>query len=508
MNRTMRIGRWLVAVALIGACARQPQEAQSPQPAAIQPVTQPVEAVVNDIHSQLNETKVDRILKPESTAAVQQIVREARAGQKAVSIAGGRHAMGGQQFGAGTILIDTSNLNHALRLDTEKGIVTVQAGIRWPELFAYLEREQSGKWPQWGIKQKQTGADRLSIGGALSANAHGRGLRFKPMVDDVESFTLVDADARVLKCSRTENTQLFKLAIGGYGLFGVMTEVDLRLVPRQKVERVVKLIEIDDLVGAIEERIAQGFLYGDFQFAIDPKSPDFLTRGVFSTYKPVDRATPIPENQRELKPDDWKKLFLLAHMDKTGAFKAYTTYYLSTNGQHYWSDTHQLADYVDEYHRDLDRQLGPGGTGTEMITEIYVPRPALASFMKAVAEDFRVSGANVIYGTVRFIEPDTETFLSWAKQRYASIIFNLHTAHDQASLDRTAADFRRLIDRAVERGGSYYLTYHRWATRQQIEACYPQFAEFLRLKKRFDTEERFQSEWYRFYKTMFADQLK
>ena len=114
----------------------------------------------------------------------------------------------------------------------------------------------------------------------------------------------------------------------------------------------------------------------------------------------------------------------------------------------------------------------------------------------------------MIYGTIRFIEQDEESFLAWAKARYACIIFNIHTAHDPAALERTAATFRGLIDRALEFGGSYYLTYHRWATRAQVEACYPQFAEFLRQKRRLDPAERFQSEWYRHYARMFADVLR
>ena len=40
---------------------------------------------------------------------------------------------------------------------------------------------------------EKDGADRLSIGGALSANAHGRSLTLQPMVGDVESFELIDA---------------------------------------------------------------------------------------------------------------------------------------------------------------------------------------------------------------------------------------------------------------------------------------------------------------------------
>ena len=60
---------------------------------------------------------------------------------------------------------------------------------------------------------------------------------------------------------------------------------------------------------------------------------------------------------------------------------------------------------------------------------------------------------------------------------------------------------------AARRSGSYYLTYHRAATREQVESCYPKFVQFLRLKKKYDPEERFQSEWYRHYREMFADVL-
>lgn len=463
--------------------------------------------VVNDVHSRLNETRVARVVTPDSVEAIQAVLLQARAEGLAVSIAGGRHAMGGQQFGAGTVLMDTGRLDKVLGLDAEKGVLEVQAGIRWPELLADLERRQQGQSRTWGIRQKQTGADRLSIGGALSANAHGRGLRFKPFIDDVESFTLVDADAKVLRCSRTENADLFRLTIGGYGLFGVIADVKIRLVPRRKVQRVVRVIDLKELAPAIEQRIADGYLYGDFQFDIDPASPAFLTRGVFSCYRPVDDTTPMPAGQRELHMEQWSDLFYLAHIDKKKAFEAYSTYYLSTDGQLYWSDTHQLAEYLDNYHEKLDERLGPEGRGTEMISEVYVPRTALVPFMTDVGKDLRASGANLIYGTIRFIEKDDESFLPWAKDRYASIIFNLHTAHDPSSVEKTAGDFRRLIDRAIQYGGSYFLTYHHWATRQQVESCYPQFVEFLKLKRKYDPEERFQSDWYRFYKKMFADVL-
>ena len=59
-----------------------------------------------------------------------------------MSIAGGRHAMGGQQFGEASVLVDTRALDRVLAFDTERGLITVEAGILWPALLEYLERAQ------------------------------------------------------------------------------------------------------------------------------------------------------------------------------------------------------------------------------------------------------------------------------------------------------------------------------------------------------------------------------
>lgn len=463
---------------------------------------------VNDHHSRLNATEVRRVEHPASIEILGRLLRQAESTDQPVCIAGARHAMGGQQFAAGAVLIDMTAMNRVLAFDRVKGHIEVEAGICWPELLDWLARAQQGIWPQWGIRQKQTGADRLSIGGTVSANAHGRGLAFKPFIDDIESFTLLGADGRIRTCSRNQRSELFSLAIGGYGLFGIITTVRLRLMRRKKMRRLVSIIDLPELVPAVEDRVAVGCLYGDFQFAIDPLSDDFLHKGVFSCYQPIHDNSPIRKRQKALHAEDWMQLLYLAHQEKTLAFDNYSRYYLSTHGQHYWSDSHQLSEYLIDYHRQLDAQLGPSGCGTEMITEVYVPRQKLVSFMNDVRADLRTANANVVYGTIRFIEQDDESFLPWARAPYACIIFNLHTTHTQAALKKTAADFRGLIDRAIQHGGSYYLTYHRWASRRQLQSCYPEFTRFLELKMQYDPSERFQSEWYRHYKTMFADSLE
>ena len=464
-------------------------------------------ALVNDIHSQLNPTRVHAITPIASADDLRRAIRQAAQAGRAVSIAGGRHAMGAQQFAVDSVLLDMTKYNRVRAFDSVKGLVDVDAGIMWPALVDYLLKEQAGRPRQWGIVQKQTGADRLTIGGALSANVHGRGLKMKPFIADVESFVLVDASGERRTCSRSQNAELFRLAIGGYGLFGAISSVTLRLAPRQKIERIVDVRAIDELPRGFEQRIAEGFTFGDFQFSVDETSDDFLRRGVFSCYRPVAPDRTVPDAQRELADEDWHALLLLAHRDKSTAFDRYSKYYLSTSGQIYWSDTHQMSTYLDDYHLRLDTQLGARDRATEMITEIYVPRPDLPSFMAEVAATFRKNGVPIVYGTVRLIEQDKESFLAWATQPYACIIFNLHVVHTPEGIARSGQAFRDLIDMGMRRSGRYYLTYHRHARRDQVEACYPQLPEFLRLKRKYDPQERFQSEWYRHYKEMFAGRI-
>ena len=452
---------------------------------------------VNDTHSGLNRTSVSRVLEPRAVEDVLRIVHRNRSEGRPLAVAGGRHAMGGQQFLSGGALLDMRRMNRVRSFDEERGLLELEGGIQWPDAIrAYLTRPEGARSP-WGIRQKQTGADRLTIGGAVAANIHGRGLTAPPFIGDIESLEVVTAHGEVVNCNRRQNPELFRHVVGGYGLFGIVTAATLRLVARQQVERVVEIREMDGVIERLGERIASGALYGDFQFAIDPTNRNFLRSGVLSCYIPTGERQPIPAHQRRLSQADWNRLIELAHRDKTRAFDEFSGFYLATSGQRYWSDTHQLNIYLESYHAALDQRLGCGLHGGEMITELYVPRDHLAVFMGDVRRDFVSHRVDLIYGTVRLIEQDVESALPWAREPYACVIFNLHVDRQPAAIADAKSAFIRLIDHAIGHRGSYYLTYHRFARTDQLLTCHPQLREWLASKRRMDPAELFQSDWYR-----------
>lgn len=459
---------------------------------------------VNDTHSALNRTPVTRILEPRTADEVAAAVAAAAARGEPLAISGARHAMGGQQFLSGGALLDTRRLNHVRWFDRNEALLEVGAGITWPDVIRGYLALQRGSGPAFGIRQKQTGADRLTLGGAVAANMHGRTLAAPPFVSDIEGLEVITATGELVRCSRAENPALFRHVVGGYGLFGVVTAVTLRLVPRVKVERCVARLEIEELIDAFDERIAAGHLYGDFQFATSPHSADFLRTGVLSSYRPVESERRIPDDQRRLSQSDWNELLRLAHTDKRAAFQKFIEFYLATHGQVYWSDTHQLNLYLEEYHGALDHRLGAAVRGSEMITELFVPRDRLVAFMNDVRRDFRMHGVDFIYGTIRLIEAEQDSALPWARRNWACVVFNLHIDHRSEDLARAADHFRRLIDHALRQSGSFFLTYHRFASAAQLLAGHPGLRDFLEAKRPLDPGGVFQSDWYRAVRELIA----
>jgi len=459
--------------------------------------------LVNDVHTGWNPTWVDRVEQPTSAAGVQALVKAARKRGKIISVSGSRHATGGQQFAARSVLLDMRGMNRALNLDTKSGVLSIESGIEWPELIqAYLKAQSAA--PAWGIRQKQGGGDRMTIGGTVSANAHGHCLGAPPIVSDMEWIEIATADNVLQKCSRTEEKELFSLAIGGYGLFGIITAIGLRLAPRRKVRRNVETHTLAEVIPLVEKREANGSAFGYFQYSIDETSLEFMRTGILTTYEIVGDDGPLRDASTDIDEAQLASLLELAHKDRRSAYAHYAKFELSKNGNVEWSDLHQLSSYPSGYHKTVDRHLGDDSKGADLIWEFYVPRGELIAFFEEARRALLKSETPLIYGTVRFIEQDRDSFLAWAKKRYACVIFTPHYPGGAAGIRRASELYRQLAQAATKRGGSFYLTYNHFAVRSDMDAAYPQFSEFLQLKRKYDPTELFQSDWYRHYRDLYA----
>ena len=154
------------------------------------------------------------------------LLQYARTNHLRVSIAGARHSMGGHVIYPNGVVVDMLPFN-GMELDGTNMILHVQAGARWSQVIPFLNAHGLS------VEVMQSNDD-FSIGGSLSVNCHGWQFDRPPIASTVESFRLMLADGTIVKCSRTENKELFSLVLGGYGLFGIILDTDLHVVPNEK----------------------------------------------------------------------------------------------------------------------------------------------------------------------------------------------------------------------------------------------------------------------------------
>jgi len=114
--------------------------------------------------------------------------------------------------------IDPSRLNRILRLDAVHGLLEVQAATPWHAIAEELRP---------GEARAKVHTTMPTVGESVARNAAGPD--GTPAVGHVASMTLVTAEGELRRVSRMRDAELFALAVGGYGLFGTMYSITLRI---------------------------------------------------------------------------------------------------------------------------------------------------------------------------------------------------------------------------------------------------------------------------------------
>jgi FAD/FMN-containing dehydrogenase len=439
-----------------------------------------------DDASRLNATPINRqaIL---TSADEGKLLRELRAtlGEAAsagrpVAMGGARHSMGGQSLPRNGIA--ASFAAAAIDPDREKRIYRVSAGARWRDVIRVLD--------PIGFSPAVTQSNHdFSIGGTLSVNAHGWPVPFGPFGSTVRRFRIMLADGSVLTCSSTENAELFRLAVGGYGLFGIVIDAELAMAENSLLTRVSELMNADAFAPRFVARASDPsvrMLYGRLSVARE----GFLREALLVAYAPAPQQPvrlPSPKNssafalvsreifRAQIGSERGKRARWMAEtrlMPKVGQVALTRNTLLN-------EPVAALAD------RDSSR--------TDILHEYFVPPDRLNDFLAACREIIPAHRQELLNVTLRYVDADSSSVLTYAPQaRIAAVMLFVQKRTAEADDDMRAMTVK-LIDRTLAVGGSYYLPYRLHATREQLRAAYPRLDEFITAKRRYDPQLRFRN---------------
>ena len=412
---------------------------------------------------------------------LRELLQRAHASGLHVSIAGARHSMGGQTIYPDGITINMLPLK-AMELDTTRNLLHVQAGAKWADVIPYLDRHGRS------IEIMQSD-NAFTVGGSLSVNCHGWQYGRPPIASTVQSFRLMRADGTVVRCSRAENPELFSLALGGYGLFGVILDADLRVVPNERLRLEQYIVPVDQAMSSFEHHLRQKPGVRMFYARLNVTPKKMFQEVVLNMFYPeTGRIPPLtaPRNRKLARAvfrgsvgSDYGKELRWSAETKLQPYLAGTVF----------SRNELLNDNPDWYR---DRSAAT----TDILHEYFLPPSGADPFLaevRSIIGRYRVDLLNV---TVRDLEPDHDTFLNYADQRMFAFVMFFSQSRTPEGEAQMQAMTRELIDAALKNGGRYYLPYRLHATVEQFQRAYPQSDRFFRLKRQYDSHELFQNQFY------------
>lgn len=460
----------LAAAGAALAAAALPARALS-DPARIRPI-------LNDA-SGLNPTPVFRhwVPRPDSEAMLVESLRrelkEAAAERRPFCVSAARHSMGGQSLARnGTVA--TLDIDR-VELDSASHTYRVFGGTRWHQVIARLD--PAGFSPA----VMQSNAD-FGVAATFSVNAHGWPTPYGPFGATVRAIRLMLADGSLVNASRHENPELFSLAMGGYGLAGVILDLDVEMVANGMLRQMVETIPAEAFATRFREHTldpAVRMIYG----RLNVEREALFREAVLVSYRhePTPRDGLPPATQAPRLGELARRIYRA----QTGSewAKRFRWFMESSAAPLILPDTTTRNSLLTEPVATLrNRHRGR----TDILHEYFLPFAGFAAFLEGCRRIIPAGRAEFLNVTLRHVRQDESSLLTFAgTDRIAAVMSFSQRIEPRFEADMVAMT-EQLIDLAISLGGSFYLPYRLHARPDQLRRAYPQWQRFAERKRHYD----------------------
>ena len=449
-------------------------------PAAARNTPKPL---VLDDASRLDAVRVARHWRPQRITgeawlgALRAELEAAAAEGRPVSVGAARHSMGGQALARDGVAMtfDVTPAASDPWLEAARDTMTyrVAAGARWRQVISALD-------PLGFSPAVMQSNNDFGVAATLSVNAHGWPAPYGPFGTTARSFRLMLASGDLVTCSSTENRELFALAMGGYGLFGVVVDLEVAMADNVLLRPTYELLPAAQLGPRMVARVAQDasvrMAYG--RLAVDAQR--FLRESLLVTYRPVP-GTPPAATSGGLVITLSREVFRAQIGSETA--KRARWYMETVAGPRASSVTVSRNRLLNE---PVAHLAGRDRSRTDILHEYFLPPAGLEPFLAACRTVIPASRQDLLNVTLRYVEEDRTSVLAYARGTRVAAVMLFSQRMARVDEEDMAAMTQRLIDAALDAGGSFYLPYRLHARRDQVARAYPRLEEFRDRKRRYD----------------------
>lgn len=459
---------------------------------------------INDA-SCLDGTSVYGIVQITTVQDIKNALEFAKENKIKVSMAGARHSMGGQAFFRNALVLDMTKFNQ-MSLDEASKVLTVQSGATWHDIQNFLH-------PKFAVKAMQS-RDIFTLGGSISVNAHGMDHKAGSVGSTIRSMHLMLPDGTIMRASRTENSELFDLVVGGYGLFGVILDVELEVTDNVVYEPGYQYIDYSEFPEIFDNELLPDLELGLFYGHLSTAKESLLQDMILYIYTQVNAPDAVIS---PLKEDSNTRLIrFILNFSKQGDFpmtmKWLVEKYIGpltqpctvTRNQAMKDGEACLVSRNDLTHESGMYLRNNLRNDTDILHEYFIPRTQFVAFVDGLRKVVQENDVNLLNTSVRIVHPE-RNFLNYAPTDMYSIVLYINQPTTAEGNEKMARITRELIDLTISLDGRFYLPYQLHYTSEQLQKSYPEISAFFEAKKRYDPDGLLTNTFYEKYSAIIAN---
>lgn len=445
-------------------------------------------AITLNDNGQMSATDISYVVHVKSETDILKAIHDAQSNHIPITVMGKQHSQGGQTLASKAIALDMLSFNKIIGIDIKKKQITVQSGIIWSDLQKHINPYNLA------IKSMQS-PNIFTVGGSLSVNAHGDDFRAGSVGNSIVAFHIILASGEKRYVTPNNHPDLWAAVIGGYGLFGVVTDVTLQLTDNTYLTSNYAESSVNNFPTLFREKILNDHNVALFYAHLNiVPNADFLQKMYVITYR---NTHTLPKNIPLDNPDKWnailKPIFNASRHGQLGKMarwelekKIFSKFY-----------NHRVVTRNNAMEKPVrfasDHQIK---SDADWLQEYFIPVDKLPKFITALREVMLNNKINLLNVTIRYIPEENDVLLTYARTDRFAVVLYFNQKISQNEIKSARVWTQKLIDTALSLGGSYYLPYQPLASIGQFQKAYPEYNKFLKIKYKYDHYELFQNEFY------------
>lgn len=372
-------------------------------------------------------------------------------------------------------ILDITALNQLINFDSKTGVLECQAGIGFDQLLEIFV-------PKGWFLPVTPGTKFVTVGGAIASDVHGKNHHKEgSFCDFVSKITLWTPKEGVITCGPDQNRDLFLATCGGMGLTGVILSAQFKLIPIQSssIDQIIlKASSIDEAFAIFDQHLSTTYSVAWI---------DCLKTG-----KNMGRSlVMLGEHAKEGKLEPGKPASLKVPFVTPGWFlnrfsiQAFNTLYFHKNlrqkkaNQIHYEPFFYPLDGIQNWNRMYGRR---GFTQYQFA----LPKEASLVGMKKILKEISQSKKGSFLAVLKAFGRGNANYLSFPIEGYTLAL--------DFKIDN---DLFKLLDRldrmVLDYGGRVYLTKDVRMSEQTFKESYPQWEQFVLVRKNYGADQFFHS---------------